>query len=89
MDISFDPNKDEVNQWKHGVSLADAALLDWDTLIAWPDTRFDYSEERYTGLGFIEQRLYCIAFTYRGETVRVISLRKANKREQSYYAKHH
>lgn len=88
MQIIYDPNKDEVNRQKHGVSLAHAAMFDWNTLLVIPDERFDYMEDRYIGFGPIAGRLYCVAFTYRGEVVRVISLRKANMREQKRYARH-
>lgn len=49
------------------------------------DTRKDYQETRYRALGPIENRLYLLVYTMRGGIVRVISLRKANKREFNYY----
>lgn len=85
MDISYDPNKDAQNMTKHGVSLADAAKLDWDRLQATPDDRFPYNEQRFIGYAPIGARLYCVVFTYRDGSVRVISLRKANKRERQRY----
>ena len=44
--IDFDPAKDLANRAKHGLSLADAAELDWDAANIVPDTRFDYGELR-------------------------------------------
>jgi len=85
MDISYDPNKNAANIAKHGVSLAAADLLDWDKLQAEPDDRFPYSEQRYIGYAPIGARLYCVVFTYRDGGARIISLRKANKREQQRY----
>ena len=39
MRIGFEPAKDAANLAKHGVSLVEARLLEWDTALAWPDTR--------------------------------------------------
>jgi uncharacterized DUF497 family protein len=49
------------------------------------DTRQDYGEERRLTLGRIEWRLYAVAYTMRGEIARLISARKANRREQRRY----
>jgi uncharacterized DUF497 family protein len=43
------------------------------------------SEERWLTLGKIEGRLFAVAFTPRGEVIRLISARKANEREQRKY----
>jgi uncharacterized DUF497 family protein len=40
---------------------------------------------RWTALGFIGNRLHVLTYTVRGENIRLISLRKANKREREYY----
>ena len=39
MRIEFDPAKDEANRAKHGVSLALAESLDWDSALVWIDER--------------------------------------------------
>ena len=88
MDIEFDTAKDEANLAKHGVSLALAAEIEWSDVLCAADTRRDYGELREVGeVGYaaIEQRLYVVVFVQHGETMRIISLRKANKRE----LKHH
>jgi len=84
--IEFDPAKDAINRSKHGVSLGDAARIDWDSAVTWPDVRFDYGEERMCGLGYIGARLHFVAFVERGHVRRIISLRKANKHEERTYA---
>jgi len=88
MHISYDQDKDTANIAKHGLSLAHAARLDWDTLIAMPDTRHNYGEQRMTGYAFIGTRLYCVIFVDRQNTRRIISLRKANPREVKSYVSH-
>lgn len=87
MQFSYDENKDESNCIKHGVSLACAELLEWDLLLCTIDARRDYGEVREIGLAPFGNRVFCIVFTRRGETIHVISLRKANKREVLEYAK--
>lgn len=85
MRIEFDPKKNETNRRKHGVYLALAEALDWDRLLVRFDSRHEYGEDRYIGIGPIGSRLYVIIFTERGETIRVISLRKATRHEAALY----
>jgi len=85
--IEFDPAKDAVNRDKHGISLGEAARIDWDTAAIWPDRRFDYGENRMRCLGYLGLRLHYVAFVDRGEIRRIISLRRANDREEKLYAR--
>lgn len=86
MKIVFDPAKDEVNIAKHGVSLALAKKFQWDTAVIWPDTRKDYGEPRMACLGYVALRLYAMVFVDRNDVRRIVSLRKANRREVQRYA---
>jgi uncharacterized DUF497 family protein len=79
--IAFDPAKDAINRSKHGISLR----VDWNRVLAKLDTRTDYGEPRQIGYGPIGRRLYCVVFVDRGDTLRIISLRKANNREIDRY----
>ena len=85
MRIEFDPAKDSGNQTKHGVSLALAGELDWDAALVWVDERFEYAELRMIALAPKTNILYYVAFVDRGTTRRVISLRRANRREVKHY----
>ena len=85
MDIAFDPAKNEVNRTKHGLDLATAQHFDFATALGRIDARTDYGEQREVAIGFIGERLHVLVFTRRGATIRVISLRKANKREIGHY----
>ena len=87
MNISFDPAKDAANVAKHGVSLAEAAAIEWGTVWSWPDLRRLYGGPRSAGIGYIGLRLHLVVFTDRGDVRRIISLRKANAREVARYAK--
>lgn len=86
MKVTFDAAKDAANVDKHGVSLAKAALLEWESTLTWPDLRRDYGEPRQCGIGYIGPRLYVVAFVNRAQGRRIISLRKANRREVKRYA---
>ena len=85
MKIEFDPAKDEANQTKHGVSLSFAGELDWESALVWVDDRFEYSEARMIALALRTNILYYVAFVDRGEGRRIISLRRANRREVKHY----
>lgn len=86
MHYEFDPAKDESNLAKHGVPLADAPYFEWDTAIVHEDTRKQYAELRLEAIGYIGDRLHVLVYCLRHDAVRVISLRKANKREVKRYA---
>ncbi|SOY63991.1 conserved hypothetical protein [Cupriavidus taiwanensis] len=85
MEIEFDLAKDALNQHHHGLSLAAAGLFDFDRALLKIDHRKPYGETRYVAYGPIGPRLYCPVFTLRGDTLRAISLRKANAREVRDY----
>ncbi|MFG6771423.1 BrnT family toxin [Burkholderia pseudomallei] len=54
-------------------------------VLSYVDDRRDYSEVREVGFGVIGDRLYCVVFTQRGDSMHIISMRKANKREVKSY----
>lgn len=83
--IEFDPAKDAVNQDKHGLSLAVASGLDWDHSLVWVDDRYEYGELRMIALAPDTGILYYVAFVDRDDARRIISLRKANRREVKHY----
>lgn len=85
MRIEFDPTKDVGNQAKHGVSLALAGELDWEAALVWVDDRFEYAELRMIALAPKTNILYYVAFVDRGVARRIISLRRANRREVKHY----
>lgn len=55
--------------------------FDWSSVIERPDRRADYGEDRMQALGKINGRDHVLVYTLRKDRIRVISLRKANKRE--------
>lgn len=86
MDYEFDSAKDESNLEKYGLSLADAENFEWETAVVYEDTRQQYAEPRFEVTGYIGERLHVMVYCLRGDTYRIISLRKANPREVKRYA---
>ena len=85
MCFEFDPAKDKANLAKHGVPLSLAAELDWDTALVSIDDRYAYGELRMMALAPGAGILYYVAFVQRGEVRRIISLRRATRREVRHY----
>ena len=86
--VVFDPEKDAANLSKHGVSLALAEQLDWDAALVWIDVRFASAELRMSALAPVADTLYFVAFVDRDDVRRVISLRRASRREVQHYVQH-
>jgi uncharacterized DUF497 family protein len=85
MKFTFDPQKDNANFKKHGLSLSDAKFLEWADALSWIDNRKDYGEIRIVSLVPMKYRLYCIVYVDTKVSRRIISLRKANNREIDRY----
>jgi uncharacterized DUF497 family protein len=85
MQFEFDDAKDASNRAKHGVSLALGALV-ISSPIGWvTDDRHDYGEVRINAFGLIRERPFVCTYTMRGDTVRIISVRRASRREQRHW----
>jgi uncharacterized protein len=69
------------------LDFADVAWVDWAPALTVEDTRLDYAEARFVTMAPINDRLCVFAWCQRSEALRVISLRKANKRERDKYEK--
>jgi len=85
--IEYDPAKNASNILRRGLPFDLMALFDWATATIEQDKRRDYGEERFQATGWIGQRLHVVIFTMRGNVARIISLRKANKRERQRHEK--
>lgn len=83
MQFNWDESKNQLNIEKHGLDFEFAKQLFNTDLLVIPDNRFDYTESRYIGYGRIDGRLMVVVYTERlPDIIRIISFRKANKREQ-------
>ena len=85
MKIEFDPAKRNLALENRGLDMARAnEIFSVQTLTA-ADDRLDYGEQRFITIGFLEARMVVLVWTPRGGARRIISLRKANEREQKIY----
>ena len=86
--FEFDPTKSAVNKAKHGIDFVEAQAL-------WSDSRAvrlhvprpGLSEVRWLVIGRIEDRIWTAVVTYRGETTRIISVRRAREDEVLQHGK--
>ena len=86
MEFEWDEEKANINLTKHGISFETAAQCFVSQRITKVDDRKDYGEVRYQTLGMTTFGVVLhIVYTMRGETIRLISARKANKRERTFY----
>lgn len=83
MRIEFNSVKDAVNVRKHAISLSRAADMVVLAVVESDATICD--EDRYRAFGHIDGDAYCLVFTMRGDVTRVISLRRAHKKEMERY----
>ena len=89
MDFGWDESKNRSNQQRHGLDFTEAKRLFNPALFVDIDDREDYGEERYVGLGLLDGRVVVVIFTQPDDdTVRVISLRKANSYERQQYGEY-
>jgi uncharacterized DUF497 family protein len=86
MQIEFDNNKRDRTLTERGLDFARAAEVFAGVHFTGEDTREDYSEPRYITAGKLDGRMVVMVWTPRGEARRIISMRKANEREQTRYA---
>lgn len=85
--IEFDPAKNSVNRRKYGIGLAAAAILFEGPILRQSDNRFDYGEERWLAVGRVGDQSFTACYTMRGRTYRIVSLRRASRKERQAYAK--
>lgn len=86
MEFEWDAQKSNACYAQRGFDFRFAANVFFDPCrITMQDVRENYGESRYVTFGHIEGRLFCVVYTLRGETIRIISARKANSREVKKY----
>jgi hypothetical protein len=84
--FDWDEAKAKVNYRRHGVTFETATRVFRDTFaIEYLDDRNDYGEERFIIIGMVEDRILFVAYTMRGDAVRIISAREAEPHEKRRY----
>ena len=89
MQFEWDPNKNEINKRKHGISFEEARTVFYDECaILFDDPDHSDEEDRFLILGISQTEKLCIvSHCYRGEdeVIRIISARKATRKETDFY----
>lgn len=85
MEISFDPIKRDLTLADRGLDFADAVRVFDGPVFEFEDDRFDYPERRFVTIGLLDDRSIVIVWAEADDGRRVISMRKANEREQQRY----
>lgn len=84
--FEWDAAKAARNEADHAVTFELARGVFTDAFaLEWLDNRHDYGEDRFVVVGMSEGRLLYVAYTMRGETIRIISARGAAPHEQRRY----
>ena len=87
LNFECDPNKAAANVGKHGVTFDEAATVFGDSLsLTVYDPDHSYDEDRYITMGTsADGRLLIVSHTDRDDRIRIISARKATRRERKVY----
>jgi uncharacterized DUF497 family protein len=86
MRISFDPTKRAETLRKRRIDFLDAKRVFAGLTYTIPDQRFPYPEERFITVGLLSGRMVIVVWTPTDDGRRIISMRKANAREQTRYS---
>lgn len=82
MKFEWDDDKNRSNIEKHGISFEMAKSIFETEHISTIDDRKDYGELRISAKGFLEGVMIMVTYTVRGSKIRIISARRANKKER-------
>ena len=85
LEYTWDENKRRKTLQERGLDFADMKCFEWETALTIEDIRQDYRETRYSSKGYMKGVLVSLAWCWRNGTIRLISMRKANKRERKFY----
>jgi uncharacterized DUF497 family protein len=85
MRLSCDEAKRRANLRKHGLDFADAKSVFGGITVTMQDRRYDYREQRLVILGLLRNTVVVIAHVEGQERIRIISMRKATRREQTLF----
>ena len=88
MEIKWNPQKAEANFRKHKIRFSDAESVLFDPMTLTIEDQIIDQEQRFLSVGSdVFGRILVIVYAYHGETIRLISDRKATPKERKYYEK--
>ena len=83
--FQWDPTKRESNLEKHGIDFVRAVRIFEGRVLQRQDTRRDYRELRIVATGEVDDVILTVVYTLRGESIRIISARRASRHEARAY----
>jgi uncharacterized DUF497 family protein len=83
--FTWDEPKRQANLAKHGLDFADAEKVFAGPMVLFEDNRADYGEQRMIGVGLLDYLVVLIVHVEKDETIRIISMRKADSNETDLY----
>lgn len=81
----WDDAKREWTLEARGLDFADRDRFDWESALVANDGRAEYGEVRFVAIGLLDGETCVVCYTHRGARIRIISLRKASRKERSLY----
>ena len=85
-EFEWDDRKARSNLRKHGIDFVDARYVFMDDdRIDGIDDSMDYGEDRSLAIGLVNGRVLAVVYTIRGDRIRIISARKADRHEEQEY----
>jgi len=85
MDFEWDDTKRKSNIKKHGIDFINAFTIFNGYTLTVEDDLYDYGEERFITFGILEGRVVVVVHTENGDSIRIISIRRATKYEEKTY----
>jgi uncharacterized protein len=83
--FTWDEPKRQANLARHGLDFADAEKVFAGPMVLFEDNRADYGEQRMIGVGLLDYLVVLIVHVENDETIRIISMRKADGNETDIY----
>jgi uncharacterized protein len=83
--FEWDEEKAASNRAVHNIAFETAVLIFEGPLVETEDTRKDYGETRWIAIGAVAGREITVVYTWRGQTRRIISARRAHPKERRDY----
>ena len=85
MKLGWDENKRLINLQKHKIDFIGSEEIFDSCTVTFEDDSVDYDEKRFITFGKFQERIVAVVHTERDKNIRIISIRKATKRETRYY----
>jgi uncharacterized protein len=85
VEFEWDPAKSAATEQSRGIGFARAAEIFTGRTVEWTDNRHPYSEARVRAVGVSGGEVLHVVYTKRGAVVRIISARRANRKERAQW----